>query len=169
MKVSYAEVDNDDVRDLLSDCPGSVSGFSRGAVPAAKPGEETGVLSGLSEIDCDCVSDVLSCFASGQCVRTSDEPVATYGATTFSQHHFQARKLHGVFTINITLRSEAVVKRSTIRFVDLAPSDQVFGRGGGAGAATDLGLLSLNNVVSALGDPRRNVSCVPYEDSLLSR
>ena len=154
MKVSYAEVDNDDVRDLLSDCPGSVSGFSRGAaVPAAKPGgEETGVLSGLSEIDCDCVSDVLSCFASGQCVRTSDEPVATYGATTFSQHHFQARKLHGVFTINVTLRSETVVKRSTIRFVDLAPSDQVFGGrgGGGAGAATDLGLLSLNNVVSAL-------------------
>ena len=33
----------------------------------------------------------------------------------------------------------------------------------------DLGLLSLNNVVSALGDPRRNVSCIPYQDSLLSR
>ena len=34
---------------------------------------------------------------------------------------------------------------------------------------SDLGLLSLNNVVSALGDPRRNVSCIPYQDSLLSR
>ena len=96
-------MDNDDVRDLLSDCPGSSAFRSTTAVPATKPtfSEDTGFV-GLSEIDCDCVSDVLSCFASGQVVRTSDEVAATYGS--FTQHHFQARKLHGVFTINITLR-----------------------------------------------------------------
>ena len=33
----------------------------------------------------------------------------------------------------------------------------------------DLGLLTLGNVVSALGDPRRNTNHIPFEDSLLTR
>ena len=55
-------------------------------------------------------------------------------------------------------------KQSRLQFVDLAPSDKMTTIG-----ATNLGLLALGNVVSALGDPRRNVSCVPYHDNILTQ
>ena len=151
VKVSYMEVDNEDVRDLLSD------GQGRSVVPQ-QIGDQL-ELEGLSEIECDSVSDVMSCFVSGQAVR-SIKGVETFGLSSNNQ-------LHGIFSLNVVQVNKAsnVLKRSTVRFVDLAPSNQVYS----SQSTVNLGLLALNNVVSALGDPRRNVSCVPYEDALLSR
>ena len=69
----------------------------------------------------------------GQMVRnnsaeSSGNPVGPLGYPGMTKpHHFRAKKLHNVFTLNMTFSTGSVVKRSTIRFVDLAPSDQVFG------------------------------------------
>ena len=60
LRVSYMEIDNDDVRDLLSDCGG---GFAGQQAANGKSGQPE---FGLAEIECDCVSDVLSCLASGK-------------------------------------------------------------------------------------------------------
>ena len=52
-----------------------------------------------------------------------------------------------------------VERSSCLQLVEAAPSDHLTSAAG----ATNLGLLTLGNVVSALGDPRRKVNHVPYQ------
>ncbi|CAB4055963.1 KIF4_21_27 [Lepeophtheirus salmonis] len=63
-------------------------------------------------------------------------------------------------------------KTSFIKFIDVAGSDYYLKKkmqSNNMSHHVDLGLLSLVNVVSALGDPRRNASVIPYADSALTR
>ena len=129
--VSYVEVHNEEVRDLLSD-----SLTSQAAV---------------TNIQCGEVSDVLACLELGHSLHTGPDLGLDPGS-------------HTVLTLSLSQQSGLLYKHSQLQFVDLAPSDRLTAPSG----AINLGLLSLGNVISALGDPRRNVSYVPYSDSLLT-
>ena len=135
--VSYVEVHNEEVRDLLSDSLNTLH------LESQDP---------LTNIQCEEVSEVLACLELGQSLHTGPGLGLDPGS-------------HTVLTLSVTQQSGLLYKHSQLQFVDLAASDRLTAPSG----AINLGLLSLGNVVSALGDPRRNVSYVPYSDSLLTR
>lgn len=170
IKVSCMDIYNEDVRDLLADTRGRSVSLEAG--PDGKVG-----LRGLTEVECGSVSEVLSCYEASMAVHKLKDDLS---------FRLSGLGVHNVFEVGLHLRSEGLYKKSKVRFVELASSDRIFvqqgsrNAGGGPGmlppflrlgevAEVNLGLLSLGNVVSALGDPRRNVSHIPHEDSLLTR
>ena len=146
LEVEYVEIFNDEIRDLLSDSLASVYLDQAG-------------MTGVSSVTCGDTAEVLSCLELGHQLHTQCRELSR---TEPAAHTVFSLKLRQQSLTNTGL---TVLKHSRLDFVDLAPSDQVTLPGGG----TNLGLLSLGNVISALGDPRRNVSVVPHHDSLLTR
>ena len=146
LEVEYVEISNDEIRDLLSDNLSTVYLDQAG-------------MTGVSSVGCGDTGEVLACLELGHQLHTQCRELSR---TEPAAHTVFSLKLRQQSVTNTGL---TVLKQSRLDFVDLAPSDQVTLPGGG----TNLGLLSLGNVISALGDPRRNVSVVPHHDSLLTR
>jgi len=146
--VSYVDIYNEEIRDLLSDnvegCFLDLTGTSR--------------LNGMTKVSCNNITEVLSCLETGQAMHKCSNMMGSVSSQ------------HSIFTLHLSTQSydgldgATLHKECEFQVVDLAGSDQLRG-----GAGINLGLLALGNVVSALGDPRRNVSYVPYQDSILSR
>jgi len=150
--VEFVEIYNEEIRDLLSDNLSSVY---------LEPDSCTGQLkmTNVTSVRCLDTSEVLSYLDMGLALHHQCRNIATLSDTTS----------HTVFTLKVSQRTMnpsgvPVLKQSKLQFVDLAPSDRMTTIG-----STNLGLLALGNVVSALGDPRRNVSCVPYHDNILTQ
>ena len=146
LEVEYVEISNDEIRDLLSDDLSTVFLDQAG-------------MTGVSSVGCGDTGEVLACLELGHQLHTQCRELSR---TEPAAHTVFSLKLRQQSLTNTGL---TVLKQSRLDFVDLAPSDQVTLPVGG----TNLGLLSLGNVISALGDPRRNVSVVPHHDSLLTR
>ena len=152
IEVSYVEIYNEEIRDLLSD---NLSGVFLDNDPLGNF-----VLSGVNTIECGAISEVLACLEMGQSLHKSG---------SLNIFNTMAHGSHTIFNIKLKQQTVSggcrIFKQSNFQFVDLAPSDKLTAPNG----AINLGLLALGNVVSALGDPRRNVSYVPYQDSILSK
>ncbi|CAK0831182.1 unnamed protein product [Prorocentrum cordatum] len=139
-------------------------------------------VTGIRAEPCANASDMLRCLVDGSVHRTT-------GATMMNE---QSSRSHSIFTMILEQRGPSGPKASephdagpcedeapsyrTAKFhlVDLAGSERLK-RTGAVGSrfresvAINAGLLALGNVISALGDPAKRGSHVPYRDSKLTR
>ena len=177
--VSSIDVDDNGVRDLLADTHGKID-----LVDCANPCGGTKVeMVGVTEIECGSIDEVLCSFENGRVIQNPSSNTTT----------IENPKSHNIFSINVIQTFQAIgpfvekiVKQSTVRFVEIASpttasTDTLRGTRNpsfrpeflGSGHNVKLGNLALGNVVSALGDPRRNVSYEVrqelYQYSLITR
>lgn len=121
-------------------------------------------------------NDALRCLQQGALART----------TASTQMNAQSSRSHALFTILIRRTrvmspeesgmdtEDLETLTSKFHFVDLAGSERLKRTGATGdrareGISINCGLLSLGNVISALGDQSKKVSHVPYRDSKLTR
>ena len=177
--VSSIDVDDNDVRDLLADTHGKIDLVDCGNACGGTKVEIVGV----TEIECGSIDEVLCSFENGRVIQNPSSHTTS----------IENPKSHHIFSINVIQTFQAIgpfvekiVKQSTVRFVEIASPTTVSTetlRGTsnpsfrpeflGSGHNVKLGNLALGNVVSALGDPRRNVSYEVrqelYQYSLITR
>lgn len=121
-------------------------------------------------------SDALRCLQQGALART----------TASTQMNAQSSRSHALFTLHIrrqrvmspeesgTVAGDLETLTSKFHFVDLAGSERLKRTGATGdrareGISINCGLLSLGNVISALGDQSKKATHVPYRDSKLTR
>jgi len=167
----YLEIYNEDIRDLLQ--PG---GRQDGQVIAIREDAAGGIkVSGIHAETCGSEEEMFRCLSDGSVQRTT-------GATLMNE---QSSRSHSIFTLILEQRNRkcdsadpaaAVDYYVTAKFhlVDLAGSERAK-RTGAVGSrfkesvSINSGLLALGNVISALGDPAKKGSHVPYRESKLTR
>jgi len=165
----YLEIYNEDIRDLLQ--PG---GRQDGRVIAIREDAAGGIkVSGIHAETCGTEEEMFRCLSDGSVQRTT-------GATLMNE---QSSRSHSIFTLILEQRnrncdpdSAAADYYVTAKFhlVDLAGSERAK-RTGAVGSrfkesvSINSGLLALGNVISALGDPAKKGSHVPYRESKLTR
>nr|XP_012803214.2 chromosome-associated kinesin KIF4A-like [Jaculus jaculus] len=161
LKVSYLEIYKEEILDLLCSPREKASHINIREDPKA------GVkIVGLTERTVFLASDTVSCLEQGNSSRT----VASTAMNS------QSSRSHAIFTIFIEQRKKTDKSssfHSKLCLVDLAGSErQKKSKAEGdrlkEGININRGLLCLGNVISALGDDRKN-SFVPYRDSKLTR
>lgn len=121
-------------------------------------------------------NDALRCLQQGALART----------TASTQMNAQSSRSHALFTLHIR-RTRVITPEesgmdsgdletltSKFHFVDLAGSERLKRTGATGdrareGISINCGLLSLGNVISALGDQSKKATHVPYRDSKLTR
>lgn len=131
---------------------------------------------GAKECQVETADEVMSLLEMGNAARHTD-------TTQMNEH---SSRSHAIFTIS--LRQVAKNKEaaedgswyshqhivSKFHFVDLAGSERVTKTGNTGerfkeSIQINSGLLALGNVISALGDPRRKSSHIPYRDAKITR
>lgn len=137
------------------------------------------VLYGVKETEVEGLDEVLSLLEMGNTAKHT-------GATHINM---QSSRSHTIFTVTMEQRRGAgrlalhncsvglasgQVLVSKFHFVDLAGSERVVKTGNTGerlkeSIQINSGLLALGNVISALGDPRRKCSHIPYRDSKITR
>ncbi|OWK09123.1 hypothetical protein Celaphus_00015205 [Cervus elaphus hippelaphus] len=180
--VSYLEVYKEEFRDLLEVGTASrdiqLREDDRGNV-----GEELldptlpsvpAVLCGVKEVDVEGLDEVLSLLEMGNAARHT-------GATHLNR---LSSRSHTIFTVTLEQRGRAPSRLprpaagqllvSKFHFVDLAGSERVLKTGSTGerlkeSIQINSSLLALGNVISALGDPQRRGSHIPYRDSKITR
>lgn len=172
MKISFMELYNEQIVDLLSP-------------PATQPlkiqENEHGemVIPGLSQQDVNTYSKTMEILGRGSTKRT----------TAATSMNAVSSRSHAIFTLYIECTKNVKTGelddlgnpifdqqnvKSKFHFVDLAGSERIKKTGAEGdrkkeGIAINYGLLILGNVISALGDPKRRGTHVPYRDSKLTR
>ncbi|XP_048225302.1 kinesin-like protein KIF7 isoform X3 [Perognathus longimembris pacificus] len=165
--VSYLEVYKEELRDLLE-----VATASRD-IQLREDDRGSVVLCGVKEVDVEGLDEVLSLLEMGNAARHT-------GSTPFNR---RSSRSHTVFTVTLEQRGRTPGRAprpagqlllSKFHFVDLAGSERVL-KTGSTGARLkesiqiNSSLLALGNVISALGDPQRRGSHIPYRDSKITR
>ncbi|KAI8888034.1 hypothetical protein K501DRAFT_241107 [Backusella circina FSU 941] len=95
--------------------------------------------------------------------------------TAYTSMNSTSSRSHAIFSVSLkqsTQDNQQIF--SKFHFVDLAGSERLkrtnaVGDRAKEGISINSGLLALGNVISALGDPSRRVSHIPYRDSKLTR
>ncbi|XP_073412227.1 chromosome-associated kinesin KIF4A [Dendrobates tinctorius] len=162
LKVSYLEIYNEEILDLLYLPRDKASPISIREDP-----KEGIKICGLTERDVKTAVDTISCLEQGNSSRT----VASTAMNS------QSSRSHAIFTIAIEQRRGGEKNgsfRSKLHLVDLAGSERqkktkAEGDRLKEGISINRGLLCLGNVISALGDDSKKGSFVPYRDSKLTR
>ncbi|CAL1573803.1 unnamed protein product [Knipowitschia caucasica] len=159
--VSYLEIYNEDILDLLS------TSKEKSVVSIREDPKEGIKLVGLTERQVISAQEMVSCLEQGNSART-------VGSTAMNA---ASSRSHAIFTITLEQRrgkdkSDSVV--SKLHLVDLAGSERqkktkAEGDRLKEGISINKGLLSLGNVISALGDESKKNTFVPYRDSKLTR
>ncbi|KAG9464074.1 hypothetical protein GDO78_020547 [Eleutherodactylus coqui] len=162
LKVSYLEIYNEEILDLLyasrdKACPISIREDPKEGIK----------ICGLTERDVKTALDTISCLEQGNSSRT----VASTAMNS------QSSRSHAIFTISIEQKKRADKNnsfRSKLHLVDLAGSERqkktkAEGDRLKEGISINRGLLCLGNVISALGDDSKKGGFVPYRDSKLTR
>ncbi|XP_063414423.1 chromosome-associated kinesin KIF4-like isoform X3 [Mytilus trossulus] len=161
IKVSYLEIYNEDINDLL--CP-----MSKREPLAIREDATGGIrLPGLREKTVTSYEETLTCLSMGGQVRTT-------GATAMNN---TSSRSHAIFTIHVEMKKkddENDTCSAKFHLVDLAGSErakktQAEGERFKEGVNINRGLLCLGNVISALGDDKEKRSYIPYRDSKLTR
>ncbi|XP_062822450.1 chromosome-associated kinesin KIF4-like [Anolis carolinensis] len=162
LKVSYLEIYNEDILDLLSPAKDKTSQISIREDP-----KEGIKIVGLTAHEVTNAQETVSCLEQGNNSRT----VAATAINT------QSSRSHAIFTICIEQKSKSDMNTSfhcKLHLVDLAGSERqkktkAEGDRLREGININKGLLCLGNVISALGDGTKKGSFVPYRDSKLTR
>ncbi|XP_066492233.1 kinesin-like protein KIF7 isoform X2 [Tiliqua scincoides] len=176
VRVSYLEVYKEEFRDLLQ-----VETASKD-IQIREDDKANIVLYGVKETEVEGLDEVLSLLEMGNMAKHT-------GATHINR---KSSRSHTVFTVTMEQRRSAgrltrlvlqdkasvpasgQVLASKFHFVDLAGSERVVKTGNTGerlreSIQINSGLLALGNVISALGDPRRKGSHIPYRDSKITR
>nr|XP_008540533.1 PREDICTED: kinesin-like protein KIF7 [Equus przewalskii] len=166
--VSYLEVYKEEFRDLLE------VGTASRDIQLREDDRGNVVLCGVKEVDVEGLDEVLSLLEMGNAARHT-------GATHLN--HLSSRS-HTVFTVTLEQRGRTPSRLprpaagqlllSKFHFVDLAGSERVLKTGSTGerlkeSIQINSSLLALGNVISALGDPQRRGSHIPYRDSKITR
>ncbi|CAH2315591.1 chromosome-associated kinesin KIF4A [Pelobates cultripes] len=162
LKVSYLEIYNEEILDLLDSHKDKSSSISIREDP-----KEGIKIFGLTERDVKAAFDTVHCLEQGNNSRT----VASTAMNS------QSSRSHAIFTIAIDQRKVGEKNssfRSKLHLVDLAGSERqkktkAEGDRLKEGISINRGLLCLGNVISALGDESKKGNFVPYRDSKLTR
>nr|XP_048273597.1 chromosome-associated kinesin KIF4A isoform X1 [Myodes glareolus] len=160
LKVSYLEIYNEEILDLL--CPSR----EKTQINIREDPKEGIKIVGLTEKTVLVASDTVDCLEQGNNSRT----VASTAMNS------QSSRSHAIFTISIEQRKKNDKNsnfHSKLHLVDLAGSERqkktkAEGDRLKEGININRGLLCLGNVISALGDDKKG-SFVPYRDSKLTR
>ncbi|KAM6169580.1 kinesin-like protein KIF27 [Rhynchocyon petersi] len=170
IKVSYIEVYKEELRDLLE------LGSSMKDFHIREDEKGNIVIVGSKECPVESVDEVISLLEMGNTARHT-------GTTQMNEH---SSRSHAIFTISICQVEKNMEAAkdgfwqsprpivSKFHFVDLAGSERVT-KTGNTGVRfkesiqINSGLLALGNVISALGDPRRKSSHIPYRDAKITR
>ncbi|KAL2300779.1 hypothetical protein Nmel_013669 [Mimus melanotis] len=174
VRVSYLEVYKEEFRDLLQ-----VDTASKD-IQIREDDKGNIVLCGVKESEVEGLDEVLSLLEMGNTAKHT-------GATHINR---QSSRSHTIFTVTMEQRRGAgrlplhhrppavpaagQVLVSKFHFVDLAGSERIVKTGNTGerlkeSIQINCGLLALGNVISALGDPRRKTSHIPYRDSKITR
>nr|XP_056722092.1 kinesin-like protein KIF7 [Euleptes europaea] len=173
VRISYLEVYKEEFWDLLQ-----VETASKD-IQIREDDKGNIVLYGVAETEVEGLDEVLSLLEMGNAAKHT-------GATHLNQ---TSSRSHTIFTVTmeqrrnagrLALRDEAAapvagqVLTSKFHFVDLAGSERVVKTGSTGERLKESiqingSLLALGNVISALGDPRRKGSHIPYRDSKITR
>ncbi|XP_063304969.1 kinesin-like protein KIF7 isoform X2 [Pelobates fuscus] len=175
IRVSYLEVYKEEFKDLLEMQTSSKDILIR------EDDKGNIVLYGVKETEVEGLDEVLSLLEMGNTAKHT-------GAT---QVNARSSRSHTIFTV--TMEQRRVVGRFTrmatgddnyleigqvlsskFHFVDLAGSERVLKTGNTGerlkeSIQINSGLLALGNVISALGDPKRKSTHIPYRDSKITR
>ncbi|KAL1774588.1 kinesin KIF7 isoform X1 [Sigmodon hispidus] len=167
--VSYLEVYKEEFRDLLE------VGTASRDIQLREDDRGNVVLCGVKEVDVEGLDEVLSLLEMGNAARHT-------GATHFNR---LSSRSHTVFTVTLEQRDRVPSRLprpaggghllvSKFHFVDLAGSERVLKTGSTGerlkeSIQINSTLLALGNVISALGDPQRRGSHIPYRDSKITR
>ncbi|PIK42924.1 putative kinesin-like protein KIF27 [Apostichopus japonicus] len=175
LRASYIEIYKEELRDLLD--------WETSSKDLTIREDEKGntVVIGATEVLCQNVDEVLNCLEVGSAHRHT-------GATNMNEH---SSRSHSIFSMaldedesqeeeeddeddSLDEDSGMQVLSAKFHFVDLAGSERAH-KTGNAGERfkesvyINSGLLSLGNVISALGDPKRKATHIPYRDSKITR
>lgn len=184
--VSYIEVYKEDLRDLLDFETSSKD------IHIREDDQGNTVILGATELLCNSMDDVLRCLEIGSSHRHT-------GATNMNEHSSRSHSIFTIVmdqrwraSANSPSSSPVISPRgeeelsdgdedqdfhfmsAKFHFVDLAGSERAH-RTGNAGERfkesvyINSGLLSLGNVISALSDPKRKATHIPYRDSKITR
>nr|CAI5842972.1 unnamed protein product [Callosobruchus analis] len=159
IKVSYIELYNEEIRDLLSNDENTLQLYNNDSKGLT--------INGLTEITCFNSADVCKELQRGILKRQV--------APTLMNH--QSSRSHTVFTIYLTstesnIAGEDILKYGKINLVDLAGSENIVKAGCKDLRAQELAninksLLTLGRVIQSLAD--KNHKHIPYRDSKLTR
>ncbi|XP_017267971.1 kinesin family member 4 isoform X2 [Kryptolebias marmoratus] len=161
LTVSYLEIYNEEILDLLC------SSKDKPAISIREDPKEGIKIVGLTERQVLSGAEMVSCLEIGNCART-------VGSTAMNA---ASSRSHAIFTITLEQRRESDKADSIVsklHLVDLAGSERqkktkAEGDRLKEGISINRGLLSLGNVISALGDESKKHAFVPYRDSKLTR
>ncbi|XP_029030298.1 kinesin family member 4 isoform X2 [Betta splendens] len=161
LAISYLEIYNEDILDLLC------TSKDKPAISIREDPKEGIKIVGLTEKQVFSAHEMVGCLELGNSART-------VGSTAMNA---ASSRSHAIFTITLeqrrgTDKADSVV--SKLHLVDLAGSERqkktkAEGDRLKEGISINRGLLSLGNVISALGDESKKNTFVPYRDSKLTR
>lgn len=161
LTVSYLEIYNEDILDLLC------ASKDKPALSIREDPKDGIKIVGLTERQVFSAYEMVGCLELGNSART-------VGSTAMNA---ASSRSHAIFTITLEQRRgtdkvDSVV--SKLHLVDLAGSERqkktkAEGDRLKEGISINRGLLSLGNVISALGDESKKNTFVPYRDSKLTR
>ncbi|KAL7844664.1 hypothetical protein SRHO_G00232030 [Serrasalmus rhombeus] len=161
INVSYLEIYNEEILDLLC------TSKDKPVISIREDPKDGIKIVGLTEKEVFTAQEMVGCLELGNSART-------VGSTAMNA---ASSRSHAIFTVNLEQRrggdkSDAVV--SKLHLVDLAGSERqkktkAEGDRLKEGISINRGLLSLGNVISALGDESKKGTFVPYRDSKLTR
>ncbi|XP_015226828.1 PREDICTED: chromosome-associated kinesin KIF4A isoform X1 [Cyprinodon variegatus] len=161
LNVSYLEIYNEDILDLLS------ASKDKPAISIREDPKEGIKIVGLTEKQVFSAPEMVACLEIGNSART-------VGSTAMNA---ASSRSHAIFTITLEQRRgsdkvDSIV--SKLHLVDLAGSERqkktkAEGDRLKEGISINRGLLCLGNVISALGDESKKNTFVPYRDSKLTR
>ncbi|XP_075753201.1 kinesin-like protein KIF7 isoform X3 [Pelodiscus sinensis] len=168
VRVSYLEVYKEEFQDLLQ-------------VETASKDIQI-LLYGVKETEVEGLDEVLSLLEMGNTVKhtgathinTQSSRSHTIFTVTMEQRRGAGRLTHLALHDRASVPASGQVLTSKFHFVDLAGSERVVKTGNTGerlkeSIQINSGLLALGNVISALGDPRRKCSHIPYRDSKITR
>ncbi|KAM9451565.1 kinesin family member 4 [Clarias gariepinus] len=161
LTVSYLEIYNEEILDLLC------TSKDKPVISIREDPKEGIKIVGLTEREVFNAQEMVGCLEMGNSART-------VGSTAMNA---ASSRSHAIFTISLEQRrggdkNDAMV--SKLHLVDLAGSERqkktkAEGDRLKEGISINRGLLSLGNVISALGDESKKGTFVPYRDSKLTR
>jgi len=164
VKVSFMELYNEQLFDLLSSKPRREDTM----VDIREDGNKGIKIPGLTETPITSVVEAMTML----------EKASEGRVTAATAMNARSSRSHAIFTITVEARPKADPKAITVskfHLVDLAGSERqkktkAKGDRLKEGININMGLLSLGNVISALGDENRGANThIPYRDSKLTR